>query len=182
MCAVPGCKSKFLWTIGVNLSSFGVPQPTDPKFKNVWLKWLHALGISSSEEESRTCSRWARICELHFTEYFFVKDWEHAVLGKKARSYKRLVPGRWEMMTNLKTSNVHCHVCVFLCFTVFIKWISVCSFPTLNVTVPEEVLEDPRLLFHMDPIIGDRSVAGSSSKTSSSVIFMDSQKLKSNGY
>ena len=119
MCAVPGCKSKFLWTIGVNLSSFGVPQPTDPKFKNVWLKWLHALGISSSEEESRTCSRWARICELHFSEDCFVKDWEHAVLGKKARSYKRLVPGRWEMMTNLKTPNVHCHVSVFLCFAVW---------------------------------------------------------------
>jgi hypothetical protein len=30
------------------------------------------------------------------------------------------------------------------------------SFPTLNVSVPEEVLEDPRLLFHLDPIIGEK--------------------------
>ncbi len=31
------------------------------------------------------------------------------------------------------------------------------SYPTLNVPVPEEVLEDPRLLFHLDPVIGERA-------------------------
>ena len=36
--------------------------------------------------------------------------------------------------------------------------IIVFSFPTLNVSVPEEVLEDPRLLFHLDPIIGEKHV------------------------
>jgi hypothetical protein len=94
ICAVPGCKSRFLLTVGVKLSSFQVPQPTDPKYNKVWLKWLHALGFSSSEEGSKTCSNWARICELHFSEDCFVKDWEHQVLGKKPRAGKRLLPGR----------------------------------------------------------------------------------------
>ena len=32
------------------------------------------------------------------------------------------------------------------------------SYPTLNVPIPEEVLEDPRLVFHLDPIISEKSV------------------------
>jgi hypothetical protein len=89
ICAVPGCKSRFLLTVGVKLSSFQVPQPTDLKYD-----LAEALGFSSSEEESKTCSNWARICELHFSEDCFVKDWEHQVLGKKPRAGKRLLPGR----------------------------------------------------------------------------------------